>query len=152
MKHLETFESFLNEAKLNEVRSYEAAYLATYRRQEDERHRGMLELFDFADTAMKALPAIMKKNTPGIFNTRDLGFGMPPGSSTAYVFANGTVADLTSVETDDVKRALETLNRTKEFQKYFDYGALNSTTTGWQTWKLPKSYVAHFLIRWDFRS
>ena len=109
MKHLETFESFLNEANLlNEsVKYYTVAW---NRDNEKNRYDYLTKMMDLADKAMKALPAILEECCPGVFDTKNLGFTFR--GNTALVFAN-----FVDRERYGLYGKIE-IN--KEFQKFFD--------------------------------
>jgi hypothetical protein len=115
MKHLQTFESFSDEA-LNEAVD---KYYTTAWARENEKNRADYtnKMIDLAEKAIKALPAILEECCPGVFDTKDLGFAFK--GNAAFVFAN--VAN----QKDRMGLDYGKIEDNKEFQKYFDLASSN---------------------------
>ena len=117
MKHIHTFDEFLNESEIiNEAAN---KYYTIAFAEEDEKNRadyvnGMIAL---AKKAIDELPTILEDCCPGIFNTKELGFAFR--GNAAFIYAN-TVDQKAKFNLDYGK-----IEDNKDFQKYFNLAGAN---------------------------
>ncbi len=116
MKHIHTFENFLNEGTLNEAvdKYYTIAFA-----EENEKNRAEYtnKMIALAKKAIDELPTILEDCCPGVFDTKDLGFAFK--GNAAFIFAN--VADPKNKIGIDYGK----IEDNKDFQKYCDLASSN---------------------------
>jgi len=116
MKHLHTFENFLNEGTLNEaVDKYYTIEFA----EENEKNRADYanKMIALAKKAIDELPTILEDCCPGVFDTKNLGFAFK--GNAAFIFAN------VLNQKDRIGVDYGKIEDNKDFQKYCDLASSN---------------------------
>jgi hypothetical protein len=129
MKHLHSFDNFISESlyEINENSSSDVYFTIPWiRDNEKSKYKKINDVLNFAEKAIEALPDILERTNPGVFNVDDIGFELGP-YNTQSVYVNkkkDMVPDYDKIKTD------------KEFKKYFEeaasngYGFVNAPVAG----------------------